>query len=316
MSYHKCVAYFTAYWLKGNDQRINKVDLLDVDLHTQQVYGNTWFSIFSPRIQNYIVGLKPADALGGANPAVPASVTMSWMGRPETGWGGTGRARSQGGLFRRAYDYAPEATGMIRVPIQVWATKNFVTSWNVPFDPAKPIVAADLKHPRGNPDAITGSITSNFPIPLAPFTRFAAARGAGIPWKTCCPACRSVWQSCGRQRQEMENWLTDMPNARLRPSAAERTAPPGAAQRADVPAPAQNGPTTCCETLDESWRLTHKDKAILYARIPADGVRSFDGQPRAQPLWLGGCPDRGGRPSMLGSMSQATFPHLRSRATG
>src|SRR5262249_3218139 len=36
-------AYFTAYWLKGNDQRMNKVDLVDVDLHTQQIYGNTWF---------------------------------------------------------------------------------------------------------------------------------------------------------------------------------------------------------------------------------------------------------------------------------
>src|SRR5262249_54535104 len=33
-------AYFTAYWVKGNDQKINKVDLVDIDLHTHQVYGN------------------------------------------------------------------------------------------------------------------------------------------------------------------------------------------------------------------------------------------------------------------------------------
>src|SRR5205085_4443816 len=32
-------AYFTAYWLKGDDQRINKVDLLDIDLQSQQIYG-------------------------------------------------------------------------------------------------------------------------------------------------------------------------------------------------------------------------------------------------------------------------------------
>ena len=53
-------AYFTAYWLKGNDQKINKVDLVDIDLHSQQVYGNTWFTIFSPRIQHYTIGLEPA----------------------------------------------------------------------------------------------------------------------------------------------------------------------------------------------------------------------------------------------------------------
>src|SRR5207253_10708386 len=46
-------AYFTAYWLKGNDQKINKVDLVDIDLHTQQVVGQSWFTIFSPRIQHY-----------------------------------------------------------------------------------------------------------------------------------------------------------------------------------------------------------------------------------------------------------------------
>src|SRR5207245_2911466 len=43
-------AYFTAYWLKGNDQKVNKVDVVDIDLHTQQLYGNSWFTVFSPRI--------------------------------------------------------------------------------------------------------------------------------------------------------------------------------------------------------------------------------------------------------------------------
>src|SRR5262249_23323969 len=43
-------AYFTAYSLKGNDLKINKVDLVDIDMQTSRAYGNTWFTLFSPRI--------------------------------------------------------------------------------------------------------------------------------------------------------------------------------------------------------------------------------------------------------------------------
>src|SRR5205085_6149013 len=46
------VAYFAAYYLKGKDLRINKIDVVDVDLRGGNVYGNTWFTLFSPRIQN------------------------------------------------------------------------------------------------------------------------------------------------------------------------------------------------------------------------------------------------------------------------
>src|SRR5262249_9477640 len=141
-------AYFTAYWLKGNDQRINKVDLLDFDLHSQQVYGNTWFTIFSPRIQHYTIGLDPADAgwvPASVEPRQERSMMLTWMGRPETSWSGTGRAQSQG-LFRRAYDYAPDATALVGVPIQVWSTKSFTAAWQVPFDSARPAISANLSH--------------------------------------------------------------------------------------------------------------------------------------------------------------------------
>src|SRR5207245_2207923 len=134
-------AYFTAYWLKGNDQKINKVDLLDIDLHTQQVYGHSWFTIFSPRIQHYTVGLEPVETDWVPAPAAGKSwpVLVSWMGRQDAGWGGANRGQSQG-LFRRAYDYAESAAGMAGVPIQVWSTKTFATSWQASFDPARPLV--------------------------------------------------------------------------------------------------------------------------------------------------------------------------------
>jgi hypothetical protein len=313
------VAYFTAYWLKGDDQRINKIDVLDVDLHTQQVYGTTWFSIFSPRIQNYIVGLKPADALSGSAPVNPDSVTMSWMGRPESGAGGVGRARSQGGLFRRAYDYAPEATGMIRVPIQVWATKNFVASWDVPLDPSKPIVVANLEHPRGNPDAITGSITSNFPVPLQNVAIYQVHGGSGrwYPMENLLPGVPQRLDNilAAGNGQEVGSWINSETDA----------ASPGRKGGGMSRAPTEpiikslmfeqsnrtKRPNNLLRNMDESWRLGHKNEVILYARLPrADGEsESLAASPEAQTaLWLGELPTPGAtRPPILGSMSQAAY---------
>ncbi len=64
-------AYFVAYTLKGDDLRINKVDVVEIDLNQpSQVYGQTFFTLFSPRVQSYTIGMEPA---GGAwTAAVPA----------------------------------------------------------------------------------------------------------------------------------------------------------------------------------------------------------------------------------------------------
>ena len=62
----------TAYALKGNDLRINKVDVVDVDLHRREVHGTTWFALFSPRVQNYTVGVEPAPGWGGRVRPCPA----------------------------------------------------------------------------------------------------------------------------------------------------------------------------------------------------------------------------------------------------
>ena len=53
--------YCVAFAMKGDDLRINKIDLVEYDLTgPQQAYGTTWFTLFSPRIQNYTVGAEPS----------------------------------------------------------------------------------------------------------------------------------------------------------------------------------------------------------------------------------------------------------------
>ena len=76
-------AYFTAYGLKGNDLQIHKVDMVDIDLRTQQTVGHTWFTLFSPRIQHYTVGIEPAcsgmDRRRRTRSTAITSVLVSWI---------------------------------------------------------------------------------------------------------------------------------------------------------------------------------------------------------------------------------------------
>src|SRR5437016_2055363 len=99
-------------------------------------YGTTWFTILSPRIQSYTIGIEPMLhnwQPGGMAPAQPVETTMSWFGRPEfSGIGATGRGRSPG-LFSRSYSYEPSAVGLQGVPIPVWTTRSFTASWVAPL---------------------------------------------------------------------------------------------------------------------------------------------------------------------------------------
>ena len=145
-------AYFTAYALKGDSQKMNKVDLIDYDLRTKTVQGTSWFSIFSPRVQNYTVGVEPADSWGIAKEQASAPL-VSWMGRVKNG---------RQSLFRRSYEYDPNG-GLRRVPIQVWSTKGFQAEWYHAIDSNRPPITAELQN-VGND--ITGNIVSHFPVTL------------------------------------------------------------------------------------------------------------------------------------------------------
>jgi hypothetical protein len=319
------VAYFTAYWLKGNDQRINKLDVIDIDLHTQQVYGTTWFSVFSPRIQNYFVGLQPAEIFTGKAPAGPP-VTLSWLGRPETDWRGTGRPRSQGGLFRRAYDYAPDATAMLRVPIQVWSTKSFTGTWAAPMDATTPVLVADLKHPAGNRDSLSGTITSNYPAPLEDVVLYQSRDGVSGRWYSLDKLLPGVPRRvdnlfAGDPGQDMDSWMGgNMLTNRQQPSPNQRVQNFDSAQAIVKHLMFQQYDrakmrNNLLRWMDQSWRLPHKDEVVLFARIaPADGDATTVAAAPAMPslLWLGELPGPGAQkpPPILGTMKQESFVRI------
>jgi hypothetical protein len=181
-------AYFTAYWLKGDDVHIKKLDVVDIDLRDNTAVGTTWFSLFSPRIQNFTVGVEPVSAID--NPAFRPWVApagnddrpiRSWNVKPATPnrpvhrttlavLAAPDQSRRAGSatLYPEPYDCTEGATGLEKVPIPVWATRSFTATWTARLAGEPPIQAA-LKYPRpgaaGDPPPL-GDLTNNLPVAL------------------------------------------------------------------------------------------------------------------------------------------------------
>jgi hypothetical protein len=316
-------AYFTAYALKGKDLKINKVDLVDFDLRTEadangktkqaQAYGHTWFTILSPRIQNYTIGIEPTLAGWGLAPAAktpPSADVVEWLGRPEPdGPGSYGRTRST--FLRRPYEYADEARGLLRVPIPVWTSKTFHAAWDMtcsklPFD-------ADLVYHLGGEVKISGTLQSNLPQPLTDVWIFYQNRCFRLP---DVPAGKK--QKLELVRDEMiQNW------ARLRDdghpdSAFDPTSHLKWFLFQEKIDEADNFRNHAFSTLDLSWRFKDQNKSalrevILFGRVarqqgPAENLAKTHAAPTA--LWLGSLPaeaPKDGRPDLEGTIVQDTY---------
>ncbi len=152
-------AYWTAYSTKGNALRVNKVDLVEVDLRGRQVFGSSWFTLFSPRIQDYSVTVEPVSPVWSTE-QVGTTTVLSTLDPPM-------RASRQGSqaLMRRPYFYAENATGLRDVAVPVWATRSFTASWRAAIDSLKPPIGATLSR-RDAATSPMGSIVNNLPVAL------------------------------------------------------------------------------------------------------------------------------------------------------
>lgn len=165
-------AYLTAYVVKGKDLRMNKIDVVDVDLRTDparpRVYGRTWFTIFSPRIDSYTIGVEPKDnwATQRDEKGYTPVTTVDGFGPPkQTGLSGGG-SRGYRYEIDPGGDTSPQANGVTGVPIQVWSTKAFVANWSGVADPDKPPAVSTLvRGPSGRDVVIRdGAITFNLSL--------------------------------------------------------------------------------------------------------------------------------------------------------
>ncbi len=152
-------AYVLAYRMKGDQLRVNQVDLVDVDLDRNLVRGTSWMNVFSPRVDDYDVTGVPRFASGAA-PQNTETLT-SWMGLPGSALGGMNQSSSPGGVFQNSYRYSPDLDRMLGVPIQVWSTKCFTSRWS-----ANAPGRVDVKLSLGPDGLPSGTITNGLDVPL------------------------------------------------------------------------------------------------------------------------------------------------------
>jgi hypothetical protein len=328
---------FTAYSLKGRELRINKVDVVDVDPASNRIYGTTWFTIFSPRIETYTLGVSPAEGWSDEND--PKGTTVNWLGAPRGG---------RPSLLRRSYQYHEDAAGLEKVPVQVWSTKSFVANWSskIANEPAgqsgnfvaSTLVESRLEHPPADRTTAIGTFVNRLPIPvLSDCVAFYAGQAYPIPGGTIrsgetirlvldkgMPA--NQWL---QKESRLEEVLRRVPSYFERPSAGK--APPltpeaqgsmddafpfwGALFHESSLTYAEGviARNASLRWLDQSWRLdqANQGQVILIGRVAPQIGRAeetLSGPRAASLLWLKGIPGTGEtRTSIPGTGRQETW---------
>jgi len=150
-------AYFAVHSLKGNELRVNKIDVVDVDHATASLRGTSWFTLFSPRLDQYSIKVSPAP--GKAAQPRPTETVVSWLGVPEDTIGGMAR-RGGVAVFQRGYQFEPQSAGIVGVPLHVWSMKSFTARWH---GPAPAVVDVNL---TAIGTELRGSLSNRFGVRL------------------------------------------------------------------------------------------------------------------------------------------------------
>lgn len=305
-------AYYAAYAIKGSDLRINKYDLVDIDVAGKQLTGRTWYTLFSPRIQNYRLSVEPAQPLWVPDGSDDPSVMVSWSGQ-------TRQARQS--LFRRSYDYLPKAAGLDGVPIQVWSTKGFEARWFAAAGAGRTPIEADLRVTPGGRTLI-GDISHHFGGPLEDaFIIYASGQRdpSVVPLGTLMPDAPKAVSA--QEPQPFSGFLrepsTGDPADEAQPALrrgfrAPKWMPVTVLFQELAIGPGDQPKNASLRGLDMSWRLTsdHLHEAILVGYLPAiEGAAEEVNASPTNParLWIGAFPGKGvARPAIDGKLHQAT----------
>ena len=133
---------------------MNQVDLIDVDAESGWARGTSWLKIFSPQSEAFNLACQPREPSGTA--VADGDRLFAWLGS-----GQVGITPGSGSVFAGRYDFSSQLDELVRVPVQVWSTKGFLsrTSYKT-----SEMVTADLtKGPDGVPE---GTLRNDLSIPL------------------------------------------------------------------------------------------------------------------------------------------------------
>ncbi|HYO25076.1 MAG TPA: hypothetical protein VEQ85_09000 [Lacipirellulaceae bacterium] len=164
------LAYAMTYRMKGDEPRVNQVEIVDVDVATGQARGTVWTHWFNPHVQRYDLSLTArfggegtvASARAGSPAASPARETrVGWLGVPGAGLGAMQDQGGQNPLFDEGYAFDETLTAVDGLPIEPWSTKTLAAHWSGPVAAS---VEAELEA-RGD-DQLTGRVTNRTSVRL------------------------------------------------------------------------------------------------------------------------------------------------------
>ena len=158
-------AYLLAHRFKGDQIRVNQVDLVDVDCTAEEgarssrVRGTAWANVFSPRMGRYDLAFQPR--LPEGRPVGETTALCAWLGLPGDALGGMNPTAAEPVIWKEPYDFATELDALRGVPIQVWSTKSLTARWTARIDAG---VEARLIEEDSLP---RGTITNTLAFPLS-----------------------------------------------------------------------------------------------------------------------------------------------------
>ena len=154
-----CVgAYLLAHRLKGDQLKLNQVDLVDVDAASGRLRGTAWLDIFSPRMEAFNLSVEPRLLDGRAAP--DARRWTAWLGLPGGALGGMNPRAGELSQWTEPYSFSANLDTMLGVPIQVWSSKSFTARWTAP---TKTFPRAEL---ADDSQLLSGTVTNTLGFPL------------------------------------------------------------------------------------------------------------------------------------------------------
>ena len=157
-------AYWLAHYLKGDQLRINQLEIVDIDAASGACRGVMWTELFSPRAERYNLTVLPKLPDGTPLDAgtVGADQTLvAWMGLPGAGLSGMqGSGAQGGGWFSSRYEFSPRLMEIDGLPVQVWSTKSLTARWD---GKAQTGIEAEL---TPTDDLVVGRITNTWDAAL------------------------------------------------------------------------------------------------------------------------------------------------------
>ncbi|MEZ6139982.1 MAG: hypothetical protein R3B84_05365 [Zavarzinella sp.] len=303
--------YLVARTNKGDQLRINKIDLVDIDLVHQRVEGQTWFTLYSPVKNNYSITTEPNN--GQTNQfqwVLPdteqqLSTNINWFAQTSRSGAGNGILANE--YYYHVGDYQENgastkvyADELRDVPIQVWSTKGFTSRWNGRIDSNKPLITADLHH-TADPNVIAGSITSN--LPTHQYSEVAllwndvvydlSSLPFGVPQQIVLNGSSTnqvrVWLNSVDRYPELASKVRQGSNPNDNGLLNRKVTPMDPSNRlwSVLFADASKSRTSKWEErirnanlrhLDQSWRIgkNHKESAVLVLRIPNQLLQETD----------------------------------------